>query len=146
VELPWHGSANRREKYARDFADALARELQTGSADHEALLYAVADSLYVSPLGVPWEVAGRWHANAARSSVCAKGGEHHAEHSVRFIPLIAQLVIFLHYLLSYILPAKAVFDFVCATYRAAPAFSLCVVVQSPSQTRTCCSGSSYSFG
>jgi hypothetical protein len=51
----WHGSAARRERCARGLADTLAKELQGGSVDHEALLYALADSLYTSPLGVPWE-------------------------------------------------------------------------------------------
>jgi hypothetical protein len=34
--------------------EALRREL-AAPADAEALLYALADSLYASPLGVPWE-------------------------------------------------------------------------------------------
>jgi hypothetical protein len=51
----WHGSAERRVRCARGLADALAKELQRDAVDHEALLYALADSLYTSPLGVPWE-------------------------------------------------------------------------------------------
>lgn len=50
----WHGSVGRREECVRAFADALSRELQQ-AGDAEALIYAVADSLYSSPLGVPWE-------------------------------------------------------------------------------------------
>jgi len=51
----WHGSAVRREQCARALADAVAKELQRDAVDYEALLYAIADSLYASPLGTPWE-------------------------------------------------------------------------------------------
>jgi hypothetical protein len=50
----WHGSPVRRAECAKRFADVLAHELHD-CGDHEALLYAVADALYCSPLGVPWE-------------------------------------------------------------------------------------------
>jgi len=50
----WHGSALRRQEYAWRFANVLARELRK-TLDFEALLYAIADSLYASPMGVPWE-------------------------------------------------------------------------------------------
>lgn len=36
------------------FANALTLELQQ-THDHEALIYAVADALYCSPLGVTWK-------------------------------------------------------------------------------------------
>lgn len=42
------------EKAINDFCVALARELER-AADKEALLYAVAESLTISPYGVPWE-------------------------------------------------------------------------------------------
>jgi hypothetical protein len=54
----WHGSVARRLDCAMRLAQALAQEVQCGGADPEtveALLYAVADALYCSPLGVPRE-------------------------------------------------------------------------------------------
>lgn len=42
------------ENAINDFCVVLARELER-AADKEALLYAVAESLTISPYGVPWE-------------------------------------------------------------------------------------------
>ena len=50
----WHGSGERRAKCADQLAEVIAQELRRHS-DTEAVLYAVADALYCSPLGVPWE-------------------------------------------------------------------------------------------
>ena len=50
----WHGPAARRMHCAKQWAEVVAQELQRGS-DPEAAVYAVADALYCSPLGVPWE-------------------------------------------------------------------------------------------
>jgi hypothetical protein len=50
----WHGSAGRRHECVVALAAVVARELQQ-TQDPEALLYALADSLYCSPHGVPWE-------------------------------------------------------------------------------------------
>ena len=50
----WRGSAARRLECSACLAEALAKDLATAQ-DKEALLYALADSLYCSPLGVPWE-------------------------------------------------------------------------------------------
>lgn len=49
-----HGVPLRRQELAWRFANALAKELLK-TLDHEALLYAVADSITCSPLGLPWE-------------------------------------------------------------------------------------------
>lgn len=49
-----HGSGKPLEKAINDFCIVLARELDQ-AADKEALLYAVADSLTISPYGVPWQ-------------------------------------------------------------------------------------------
>jgi hypothetical protein len=51
----WHGREARRQ----ECAEALCREFLKAIAqteDSEAAVYALADSLYASPLGVPWEV------------------------------------------------------------------------------------------
>lgn len=50
----WHGSAVRRQQCAQGLADAVVMELKQAK-DPEAVLYSLADSLYCSPLGVPWE-------------------------------------------------------------------------------------------
>jgi len=50
----WHGREARRQ----ECAEALVREFLKAieqTEDHEALLYAVADALYASPFGTPWE-------------------------------------------------------------------------------------------
>lgn len=49
-----HASGKPLEKAINDFCVVLARELDQ-AADKEALLYAVAESLTISPYGVPWE-------------------------------------------------------------------------------------------
>lgn len=49
-----HTAATPLEKAINDFCVVLARELDQ-AADKEALLYAVAESLTISPYGVPWE-------------------------------------------------------------------------------------------
>lgn len=49
-----HTSAKPLEKAINDFCAVLAQELDH-AADKEALLYAVAESLTISPYGVPWE-------------------------------------------------------------------------------------------
>jgi len=49
-----HTAAKPLEKAINDFCVVLARELDQ-AADKEALLYAVAESLTISPYGVPWE-------------------------------------------------------------------------------------------
>lgn len=49
-----HTAAKPLEKAINDFCIVLARELDQ-AADKEALLYAVAESLTISPYGVPWE-------------------------------------------------------------------------------------------
>lgn len=49
-----HTGAKPLEKAINDFCIVLARELDQ-AADKEALLYAVAESLTISPYGVPWE-------------------------------------------------------------------------------------------
>ena len=50
----WLGSEARRQQCIAALAAVLVRELQQAE-DIEALIYALADSLYCSPLGVPWE-------------------------------------------------------------------------------------------
>ena len=50
----WRGSEARRLECVAVLAEALALDLATVQ-DTESVLYAVADSLYCSPLGVPWE-------------------------------------------------------------------------------------------
>lgn len=54
VRDSWLGPSLRRQARVWEFVKTLARELQTCS-DYEALLYAVADSLTLSPHGLPWE-------------------------------------------------------------------------------------------
>lgn len=49
-----HASGKPLEKAINDFCVVLARELDQAT-DKEALLYAVAESLTISPYGVPWE-------------------------------------------------------------------------------------------
>ena len=49
----WGPDQRRREK-VMDFIAALIQELRE-TDDYEALLFSVADALYASPLGVPWE-------------------------------------------------------------------------------------------
>lgn len=49
-----HASGDPLQKAINDFCVVLARELDQ-AADKEALLYAVAESLTISPYGVPWE-------------------------------------------------------------------------------------------
>lgn len=49
-----HSSGKPLEKAIDDFCVVLARELDQAT-DKEALLYAVADSLTISPYGVPWQ-------------------------------------------------------------------------------------------
>ena len=49
-----HTSGKPLEKAINDFCVVLARELDQ-AADKEALLYSVAESLTISPYGVPWE-------------------------------------------------------------------------------------------
>ena len=49
-----HSSGQPLKKAINDFCVVLARELDQ-AADKEALLYAVAESLTISPYGVPWE-------------------------------------------------------------------------------------------
>lgn len=49
-----HTAATPLAKAINDFCAVLARELDQ-TADKEALLYAVAESLTISPYGVPWE-------------------------------------------------------------------------------------------
>lgn len=49
-----HTAVKPLEKAINDFCIVLARELDQ-AADKEALLYAVAESLTISPYGVPWE-------------------------------------------------------------------------------------------
>jgi hypothetical protein len=54
----WHGAPARRLNCAMCLAQALSLSFQEISADPEAveaMLYALADALYCSPLGVPWE-------------------------------------------------------------------------------------------
>jgi hypothetical protein len=50
----WLGSDARRAECAKALADVLTMELKQAK-DVEALLYSVADALYCSPHGVPWE-------------------------------------------------------------------------------------------
>lgn len=49
-----HGSADRRDLCIRRFVAVLIRELRD-CRDPEALIFAVADSITASALGVPWE-------------------------------------------------------------------------------------------
>ena len=49
-----HTAAKPLEKAINDFCAVLAGELEQAT-DKEALLYAVAESLTISPYGVPWE-------------------------------------------------------------------------------------------
>ena len=51
----WAGSEGRRLECARSLADAIVQALTQPESDVEAALYALADALYCSPLGVPWE-------------------------------------------------------------------------------------------
>lgn len=50
----YFGPAQRREQYAVRFIAVLLQEMRS-TRDYEALLYAVADALTCSSLGVPWE-------------------------------------------------------------------------------------------
>ncbi len=54
VRDSWHGSEERRRQCAERMAEAIVAALQSAE-DREAAIYAVADALYCSPLGVPWE-------------------------------------------------------------------------------------------
>ncbi len=54
VRDAWHGSAMRRQENVWLLLNAFLRELR-GCQDFEALLYAVAHALTLSPLGVPWK-------------------------------------------------------------------------------------------
>lgn len=49
-----HAAGKPLEKAINDLCAVLARELEQAT-DKEALLYAVAESLTISPYGVPWE-------------------------------------------------------------------------------------------
>jgi hypothetical protein len=50
----WCGSDARRLECVAALAAVLALDLATVQ-DTESVIYAIADSLYCSPLGVPWE-------------------------------------------------------------------------------------------
>jgi DNA-binding transcriptional regulator YiaG len=54
VRDAWHGSELRRQEVIWRFVQVLVCELRQ-CRDFEALIYAVADALYASPQGVPWE-------------------------------------------------------------------------------------------
>ena len=54
VRDSWHGRPERQAECINKMAEAVKTELERTS-DREALLYAIADALYCSPLGVPWE-------------------------------------------------------------------------------------------
>lgn len=54
VRNSWHGREERRRQCADKMAEAVLAALQ-GTEDREAALYAIADALHCSPLGVPWE-------------------------------------------------------------------------------------------
>lgn len=54
VRDAYFGSDARRREKVFEFCVVLAQLLQQ-TEDYEALLFAVADTLYASPLGVPWE-------------------------------------------------------------------------------------------
>ena len=51
----WAGSEHRRLECARGLAHAVVQALAQPETDIEAALYSLADALYCSPLGVPWE-------------------------------------------------------------------------------------------
>jgi len=50
----WRGGERRRLECVAALAAVLALDLATVQ-DTESVIYALADSLYCSPLGVPWE-------------------------------------------------------------------------------------------
>jgi hypothetical protein len=50
----WHGQEARRLTCADALAAAFVQELAT-TQDREACLYALADAIFCSPLGLPWE-------------------------------------------------------------------------------------------
>jgi hypothetical protein len=54
VRHAYFGSDQRQRECAVQFFDVLLDELQA-TDDYAALLFSVADALYASPLGVPWE-------------------------------------------------------------------------------------------
>lgn len=54
VRDSWFGPTMRRQEKVWGLVNALVRELRE-TGDHEALLYALADSLTCSPHGVPWK-------------------------------------------------------------------------------------------
>ena len=51
----WAGSEERRLECALGLAATVVQALTQTESDVEAALYSLADALYCSPLGVPWE-------------------------------------------------------------------------------------------
>jgi hypothetical protein len=54
VRLSYFGSEERQRDAVMELVAVMLQELRS-TQDYEALLFAVADALYASPLGVPWE-------------------------------------------------------------------------------------------
>ncbi len=50
----YFGADEQRQEKAMEFIAVMLQEMRQTN-DLEALLFAVADALYASPLGVPWE-------------------------------------------------------------------------------------------